>query len=119
MPVPIQIREIEIIQIIDLETLHIIEIEINPMIGIETIQLIEILDIKITDHAVILTTDQTITDQNRTIIKIYHAIIHAIEIQVITTDNDTTPLSHHIGKTHVIKIHKKIIEVVHLNIKDK
>ena len=82
MPVPIQIQEIEIIQIIDLETLHIIEKEILPMIGIETIQLIEILDIKLTDHAVILTTDQTITDQNRTIIKLNHAIIHGIEIQL-------------------------------------
>ena len=114
----IQILEIKIIQIIDLETLHIIEIEIIPTIGIETIQMIEILDIKVTDQAIILTTDQTITDQNITTIKIDHAIIHRTEIQVITIDKETT-LSHHIGITHVIKIHKKIIEVVHLNIKGK
>ena len=86
--------------------------------GIETIQIIEIIDIKIIDHTIILTTDQTIKDQNIIIIKIDHATINRTEIQVITTDKETT-LNHHIGITHVIKIHKKIIEVVHLNIKGK
>ena len=81
--------------------------------GIETIQIIETLDIKIIDHAIILTIDQKVT-----IIKIDHAITHEIEIQVTTKDKETT-LSHHIGITHVIKIHNKIIGVVHLNIKDK
>ena len=118
MPVPIQIAEKEIIQIIDQETIHRIEIEITPTTGIETFQIIEILDIKIIDHAIILTTDQTIIDQIITIIKIDQAIIHRTEIEVITTDNETT-LSHHIGITHVIKIHNKIIGVVHLNIKGK
>ena len=44
--------------------------------------------------------------------------IHKKEIQVITTDKGTT-LNHHIGITHIIKIHNKIIGVVHLNIKGK
>ena len=68
------------------------------MIGIETIQMIENLDIKILDQVIIQTTDQIITDQNITIIKIDHAIIYRIEIQVITIDKETT-LSHPIGKT--------------------
>ena len=72
-PVPIQYLEIDIIQTIGLETLHIIEIEIIQTIGIESIQMIEILDIKIIDHAIILTTDQTIIDQNITTIKKDHA----------------------------------------------
>ena len=118
MPVPIQILEIDFIQMIDLETLHTIEIEIIPTIGIETIQMIEIIDIKIIDHTIILTTDQTNTAQNIIMIKIDNAIIHRTEIQVITIDKETT-LNHHIGITHVIKIHSKIIEVVHLNIKGK
>ena len=63
MPVPIQFLEVEIIRIINLETLYITEIEIIPTTGIEIIQLIEILDIKKTDHAIILSTDQTFTDQ--------------------------------------------------------
>ena len=113
MPVPIQVLEIEIVQLIDLETLHTIDIEIFSTIGIETIQIIEILDIKIINHAIILTTDQIIT-----IIKIDHAIIHRIEIRNRTIDKETT-LSHHIGITHVIKNHNKIIGVVHLNIKGK
>ena len=95
--------EIETIQIIDLETVHTIDIEIFSTIGIETIQIIEILDIKIIDHAIILTTDQNIT-----IMKTDHAITHRIEIQVITVDKENT-LSHHIGKTHVNKVHNKII----------
>ena len=118
MPVPNQILEIDIIQMIDLETLHTIEIEIIPTIGIETIQIIEIIDIKIIDHAIILATDQTIKDQIIITIKIDHAKIHRTEIQAITTDKETT-LNHHIGITHVIKIHNKIIEVVHLNNKGK
>ena len=118
MPVPIQLLEIEIIQMIDLETLHTIVIEIISTIGIETIQVIEIIDIKTIDHAIFLTTDQTITNQNIITIRIDHAIIHKTEIQVITIDKETT-LNHHIGITHVIKIHNKIIEVVHLNIKGK
>ena len=108
----------EIIQIIDQETLHIIEMEIIPTTGIEFFQIIEILYIKIIDHAIILTIDQTIIDQIITIVKIDHAIIHRTEIEVITTDNETT-LCHHTGITHVIKIHNKIIGVVHLNIKGK
>ena len=118
MPVAFQILGIEIIQIVDLETLHTIEIEMIPMKGIETIQMIEILDIKIIDHLIILSTDQTITDQNLTTIKIDHAIIHGTEIQVRTIDKETS-LSHHIRLTHVIKIHKKFIGVVHLNFKGK
>ena len=51
-------------------------------------------------------------------IKIDHAIIHRTEIQVKTTDKETT-LNHHIGIKHVIKDHTKIIEVIHLNIKGK
>ena len=113
MPVPIQILEIEIIQIIDLETVLTIDIEIIPTIGIETIQIIETLDIKIIDHAFILTTDQNVT-----IIKIDHAISHKTEIQVITKGEETT-LSHHIGITHVNKIHNKVLGVVHPNIKGK
>ena len=109
----IQILGIEIIQTIDLETFHTIDIEIIPTIGIETIQTIEILDIKIIDHAIILTTYQ-----NKIIIKINYAIIHRTEVQAITTDKETT-LNHHIGITHVIKIHNKIIAVKHLNIQDK
>ena len=78
----------------------------------------EILDIKVIDHAIILTTDQTIIDQNKTIIKINHAIIHRTEIQNKTTDNETT-LTHHVGITHVIKINNKFIRAVHLNIKGR
>ena len=88
------------------------------MMGKETIHMIEILDIKIIDHAIILTTNQTIIDQNITTIKIDQAIIHRTEIQVVTIDKETF-LSHLIGVTHVIKIHNKIIGVVHLNIKGK
>ena len=113
MSVPNQILEVKIIQIIDLETLHTIDIEIIPTIGIEVIQIIETLDIKIIYHAITPTTDQNIT-----IIKIDHAINHSIEIRVIAIDKETT-LSHHIGITHVIKIHHKIIGVVHPNIKGK
>ena len=103
---------------IDLETLHIIEIENIPTIGIKKFQMIEIINVEIIDHAIILTTDQTIKDQNVITIKIVHATIHRIDFQVITTDKETT-LSHHIGITHVIKFNNKIIEVVHLNIKSK
>ena len=113
IPVPIQTLEIKIIQTTDLETLHTIDIEIFPTIGIETIQSIEIRDIKIIDYAIILTTDQSIK-----FIKIDHATIHKTEIQAITIDKGTT-LNQHIEITHVIKIHHKIIVVVHLNIKDK
>ena len=112
-PVPIQILEIEIIQMIDLETLHTIDTEIIPTIGIETIQTNNTLDNKIIDQTIILTTDQNIT-----IIKIDHATVHRTEVQAITIDKETT-LNHHIGITHFIKIHKKIIGVVHLNIKEK
>ena len=115
MSLPNQILEIEIIQIINLETLPIIETEISPTIGIEHIHMI---DIKTTDHAIILTTDQTIIDQNITTIKIDQAIIHEIEIQVITKDKETT-LRLHIGITHLIRIHNKVTGVVHLNIKGK
>ena len=117
IPVPIQIQETEVIQMIDLETLHIIEIEFLSTIRIETFQMIEIINIVI-DHANLLTTDRTIKDQNITNIKIDHAKIHKTEIQDITTDEQTT-LNHHIGKIHVIKIPKKIKKVVHLNIKCK
>ena len=103
---------------IDLETLHIKEIELIPTIGIETIQMIEIIITKIIDHAINLTTDQTIKNQNKITINKDHATIQRTEIQVITTDKETT-LNHHIGKTQVIKIHNKIKEVVHLNIKGK
>ena len=75
--------------------------------------MIENLGIKIIDHAIILTTDHNITT-----IKIDHAIIPRKEIQVITRDKETT-LSHLIGITHIIKIHNKIIGVVHLNFKGK
>ena len=85
---------------------------------IETIQMTKTLYIKKIDHAIILTADQTITDQKLTTTTIDHAIIHGTEIQVITRDKETT-LSHHIGITHVIKFHNKIIRVVHLNIKNK
>ena len=80
--------------------------------------MLEILDTKIIDHAIIQTTDQTVVDQNKTIIKKDHAFFHRIEIQVITIDKEFI-LSHHIGLTHDIKIHNKIIGVVHLNIKGK
>ena len=86
MPVPIQNLEKEVIQIIDLETLYTMDIEIIARIGIETIQMIKILDIKIKDHAINLTTDQTITDQNITIIKKDHVIIHRTEIRVLAID---------------------------------
>ena len=112
-PIPIQILEKKIIRKIDLETLHTIDKETIPTIGIETVQTIDTLDIKIIDHAIILTTGQIII-----IIKIDHATIHRTEVQAIATDKGTT-LNHHIGKTHVIKIHNQIIEVVHLKIKDK
>ena len=93
MPVPIQTLQIEIIQIIDLETLHLIEIVSILIVGIISIQMNEVKDIKIIDHAIILTTDHVITDQNITTIKIDPAIIHRREIQVITIDKETT-LSH-------------------------
>ena len=118
IPVPIQILDTDNIQMIDLETLHIKEIEIIPTIGIETTQMIKIINIKIIDHAIILTTDQFIKDQNIMIIKIDHAKIHRTDYQVITADKETT-LNRHIGITQVIKIHNKIIEVLHPNIKSK
>ena len=74
------------------------DIENIPTIGEKTIKTIEILDIKIIDHAIILTTDQTII-----VIKIDHTTIHRTEIQAITIDKRTT-LNHHIGITHVIGI---------------
>ena len=80
--------------------------------------MIDIINIKIIDQVIILTTNQTIKDQNIITIKIDHATIHRTGIEVITTDKETT-LNHHIGIKHVIKIHNKIIEVVHLNIKGK
>ena len=118
MPLPTKFLEIEIIQTIDLKTLRTIEIEINPTIGKENIQMIEILDIKLIDHVIILTTYQIITHQNITTIKTDHAIIHRTENQVKPIDRETT-FSHRIGITHVIRIHNKIIGVVHLNIKGK
>ena len=54
---------------IDLKALHIIEIEVIPMLGLETFQIIENLNIKMKDHEIFLTTDQTIKDQNRKTIK--------------------------------------------------
>ena len=110
---PIQTLEIGTIQTKDQETLHTTDTENILTIEIETIQTIGNLDIKIIDHAIILTTYQ-----NKTIIKLDHATVHTIEIQVITTDKGTT-LNHHIGITQVIIIHNKIIGVIHLNIKDK
>ena len=110
---PIQILEIEINQIIDLETLRTIDIENILTNGIEIIQTIETLDIKIIDHAIIQRSDQNII-----IIKIDHALDHRTEAQAITTDKKTT-FNRHIGITHVIKFHNKIIGVMHLNIKDK
>ena len=95
-------------QIKDLETLHTKEIKFIPTIGTETFQLIEILVIRIIDHAIIPTRDQTITDQNITNIKMNHAIIHRIESYTI--DKEAT-LSHHIGITNVSKINNKIIRV--------
>ena len=65
-----QIQEIDVIQMINLETLCIIEKENIPTIRIEIIQMIEIINIKIKDHAIILTTDQTIKDQNRMTINV-------------------------------------------------
>ena len=103
----------KIIQIIDLETLHTTNIEIIPTIVIEFIQINETLDIKIINHAIFLTTDQKIT-----IIKTDHAIIHRIEIRVITIDKETTH-SHHTGITHIITIYNKIKGVLYLNIKGK
>ena len=99
---PIQFLETKTIQIIDLETPHTIGKGIIFTIGIEAIQKIETLDIKIIDHANIQTTDQI-----KIIIKIDDAVIHRTEAQAITTDKGTT-LNHHIGITHVIKIHNKI-----------
>ena len=101
---------------IELETLHIIEIEIIPTIGIEIFQMIEIIN-NIIDHAINLTTDRIIKDQNKTTIKKDYATIHKTEIQVITTDKGIT-LNHHIEIIHVTKTHK-ILEVIHLNIKGK
>ena len=80
--------------------------------------MIEIKDIKTIDHVIILTTDQTTKDHVITTIKIDHAIIHTIEIQIISIDKKTT-LNHHIGTTHVIQTLNKNIEVLHQNIKDK
>ena len=100
MPDPIQILEIKIIQIIDLEIPHTIDKEIILTIGIETIQTMETPNIKIINHAIILTTDQNII-----MIKIYHAIIHSREAQAITTDKGTT-LNH-------------LIRITRLNIKIK
>ena len=77
-------------QIIDQETLHTIAMENIPTIGIETIQTTETLDIKLIDHAIILTTDQ-----KTIIIKIDNAIIYRKEVQAITIDKGTT-LNHHI-----------------------
>ena len=109
-----QILEREIIQIIDLETLHTFDIEIIPTRGIETNQTIETLDIKIIkDHAIILTTYQNIRVK-----KIDYATIHRTEIQAITMDQGTT-LNHHIGTTHVIKIHQKILGLVYYTSKTK
>ena len=68
-------------QLIDQETLHTIAMENIPTIGIETIQTIETLDIKIIDHAIILTTDQ-----KTRIIKKDHATIYRKEVQAITID---------------------------------
>ena len=96
MPVLIHVLEIDIIQLIDLETLYKKEIETIPTIGIEIIQTIEIIDVKIVDHAILLTTNQTILDQNILTIKIDHAIIHRTEIQIITMNKETT-LNHNIG----------------------
>ena len=93
-------------------------IEIIPTIGTETIQMIEIKNIKTIDHVIILTTDHTIKDHVITTIKMNHAIIHTIEIQIITIDKETT-LNHHIGTTHVIQTLNKNIEVLHQNIKNK
>ena len=80
--------------------------------------MIEIIKTKIKGHAIILTTDQNIKDQNIITIKIDHATIHGTKIQVMTTDKETT-LNHHTRLTNVFKIHNNIIEVVHLNIKGK
>ena len=99
---------------IDLETPHTIKKYIQT-IGIETIQMIEIIDIKIINHVIILTTGHTIKDQN-VITIIDHATIHRTEVQFITTDKETT-VNRHIGITHFIKIHNKIIEKIHLYIK--
>ena len=98
---------------IDQELHQTIDIEIIPTIETEAFRRIEINDI-IIDHVIIQTTDQTITDQIITTTKINHAIIHRIDIQVITIEKEPT-LSHHIVITHVIKIHNKIVGVVHLN----
>ena len=117
-PVPIHTPGIDTNPMIDLENLHIIETEIIPTIEIETIQMIEIKDIKTIDHEIFRTTDQTIKDHVITTVKIDHAIIHKIEIQIITINKETT-LNHRIEITHVIKILNKNIQVIHQNIKVK
>ena len=80
--------------------------------------MIDIINIKITDHEIIQTTDQTIKDQIIMIITIDHATIHKTEIQIIKTDREIIP-NHHIRIIHFIKIHNNTIKVVHLKNKDK
>ena len=106
---PLQILEIEIIQIIDLETPHTIGVEIILTIEKEAIQTIENLDINI--------IDQALFKQQIKILQLSKQI-HGTKAQAITTDKETT-LNHHIGITHLIKIHNKNIGVIHSNIKDK
>ena len=95
MPHPIQNLEMKIIQIIDLETLLTIDKKIIPTTGIETIQTIETLDIKLIDHAIILTTGQNIK-----IIKINHAIIHRTENQSYNNRQRNYSQSPHWNNTH-------------------
>ena len=52
--------------------------------------MIDIINIKIIDHEIILTTDQTIKDQIIITITKDHVTIHRTEVQVITTDKETT-----------------------------
>ena len=61
--------------------------------------MIEILNIKELDHVIIQPTDQTITNQFIKTIKKDHAIIHRIEIQVLTIDKKNYSQSAHRNNT--------------------
>ena len=110
-------QEITTIQTTNHEIHHTIGIETTPIIEIEVIQTIEIRITRTIDQGITHIIDRTITDKT-IITKTDREIIHKIDTQVIIIVIEIIP-NHHTGIIITTITLIIVIEVVHLNIKDK
>ena len=110
-------QEITIIQTTNHEIHHTIGIETTPIIETEVIQTTETRITRTTDQGITHIIDRTITDKT-IITKTDREIIHKIDTQVIIIVIEIIP-NHHTGIIITTITLIIVIEVVHLNIKDK